>query len=180
MSPDSWQGGVAVVSGSEVMYVAPGADPRKLASLPAVQVHAMAGNGETLYLATDDGLLRVANGHAVPERGPNDLLGGNRALYAVAVSEDGAIAVGGERARHNTLTEGDALHSDGQRQKRAPAGCGVRSTEGRLWFGTPQGAAVRRRVDLYTGQDGLHTRFCEWQCGRRERVVATRRKAQLA
>jgi len=168
----AWKDGVAFVSGGAVRYAAPAEGPSEIASVPAASIHAMAAVGDALYLATGDGLIRIANGRAKLDRELDDLLGDHRALYAVAASKDGAIGVGGDAGLYLKSSGGAwaALHpaDDSGRSWALRAVKAVAfDPAGKLWFGSKQGAGCFGGAwTLYEGKDGLpYNDFTGAACG---------------
>lgn len=166
----AWQEGVAAVVGRALVYVAPGAEPRRIAPLPSTQANGIAADPAdgSVYIATHKGLLRVSNGHAAQERGPF----ADSPVYAVAVSGDGAIAAGGEmglayKRPHGKWTALTPSSGDGRSWAPRSIKAVAFDPSGRLWFGSPQGVGCfDGEWTLYTGAEGLpYNDFTGAACG---------------
>ncbi|MCC6797836.1 MAG: hypothetical protein IT366_22165 [Candidatus Hydrogenedentes bacterium] len=168
----SWSGGGAAIVGQEIYQADEGNEPRLVGSVPSAKVNAMAGNPYILLLATDDGLMQVGES-TKPLQELNDLLGATRAVYSVAVSKDGAIAVGGVSGLYHKPVNGKwtALYPatpDGKSWAPRAVRAVAYDSAGKLWFGSLQGVGCLEGSawTLYTGADGLpFNEFTGIACG---------------
>jgi hypothetical protein len=132
--------------------------PEQLHALAYAPSVSLAGGGSTteILLGTERGLFQLKGDHFEQVRYPGD----NSPVRQIAVGPDKQIAVAAKAGLY-TLDGGgrwtEVEPSDGTRSWAARDVRGVAyDSEGRLWFGTPQGAGQQARGwTLYTGYDGL-------------------------
>lgn len=170
----AWREGAAYVSNGVLSYIAASDGPREVSTLPSAAVNAIASNDDAIFAATIDGLFRITEGQARQDDALNTLLGADRALYAVATSADGAVAVGGKAGLFLKPAKGEWASLKPWTEERSWAPRDVRAVAfdaaGKLWFGNPQGVGRVAGADglstLYTGADGLpYNKFSGAACG---------------
>lgn len=125
---------------------------------PGVKVNALSG-GETIYLATDQGLFENTGSTVKPVTALNEALGENKAVFQVAVGPRivvGAAAGLFEQAAKDKWTR--LFPADKTGRSWAPVNVrGVAyDTQRRLWFASPQGVGrLDKEWTLFTGTEGL-------------------------
>jgi len=130
-----------------------------IAPLPAgVKVNAI-GLGETIYLATDQGLFENAGNALKPVAALNAALGENKVVFQVAVGSRIAVGAAAGLFQQEGKDKWTRLFP-ADKTGRSWAPVNVRGatydTQRRLWFASPQGVGrLDKEWTLFTGADGL-------------------------
>ncbi len=115
--------------------------------------------GETIYLATDQGLFETTANQLKPVTALNDDLGENKSVFQIAVGP--RIVVGAAAGLFEKRAEGHCTRLfPADKTGRSWAPVNVRGvaydTQGRLWFASPQGVGrLDKEWTLFTGAEGL-------------------------
>ena len=127
-----------------------------IASLPSGVKANTISIGETIYLATDQGLFETTGSTLKPVAALNDALGENQAVFQIAIGP--RVVVGAAAGLFQKQANGQWTRLfPADKTGRSWAPINVRGvaydTQGRLWFASPQGVG---RLDQ--GVDAVHRR----------------------
>ncbi len=167
---------VFVVHGGSLEVIA-GQNVRKLATLSKANVNDLAAKGQNAWAATDSGLLTINGARVTPDKALNALLGDAKAVFQVAVSRGGSIAVAADSGLFLSEKGGKwetLFPFDDKGRSWAPRGVrGVAFDDrDRLWFASPQGAGMLDgQWTLFTGRDGLPYNDFTMMCSGEKGVV---------
>ena len=125
---------------------------------PGTKVHSIS-LGEPIYLATDRGLYESTGANLKPDALLNELLGGSRAVFQVAVGP--RLVVGAAAGLFQRVDGGKwtrLFPADQAGRSWAPVNVrgAAYDSRGRLWFASPQGVGCYdKEWTLFTGAEGL-------------------------